>query len=212
MRRRAVFCEAYAKQSWGKAPDGRAFYSDSPEHLTVQLRALIGAFIRDHQIGVVVDLACGDFELASGIDMGAAHYIGADIAPALIEWDRLKHSDSGHEFHVVDMVEDDLPAGDLCMIHAVLYLLCERDVAKILAKLKQYRFVIITDGQPEMEPAFRKNFDKPTDRFTRQDYFGGGLWLELAPYNLDIEVLLENTLPSGEVMRTILLRHEAPAA
>ncbi len=207
-QRADIFADVYENNRWGRSPEGRKYYSDSPDHLTEELRALIEAFVRRHSIETVVDLCCGDFELSSGVDFGDAFYIGADIYPKLIEWNRTNFASDRREFRVLDIVEDALPSGDLCMIHAALYLLSERDLFRILPKLRQYPLVLITDGQPDIAPELRKNFDKPTDRYTRQDYFGAGLWFELEPYNLDLEVLLENTLPSGEIMRTVLLRHD----
>lgn len=206
-RRSDIFSDVYEHSRWGVSPSGAKYYSDSPDHDTATLRTYISTFVRRHAVKTVVDLACGDFQLASGVDFGGAHYIGSDIVPALIDWNRSQFSRADREFHVIDMVEDPLPAGDLCMIHAALYLLSERDIFRVLRKLGAYPYVLITDGQPEMEPSVRKNFDKPTDRFTRQDYFGSGLWLELEPYELDLEVVIENTLRSGEIMRTVLLRH-----
>lgn len=206
-RRAAVFADVYSRNGWGRAPDGRPYYSDSPAHLTAPLRRLVEAFVRRHAVSSVVDLGCGDFELASGIDFGTADYVGIDIYPELIRFNAERHGSPRHSFQALDIVEDPLPPGDLCMVHTVLYLLSERDVFRVLPKLDQYRYVLVTDGQPDVPPDQRKNIDKPTDKYTRQDYYGTGFYLELPPYNRALEVLLEHPLPSGEVMRTVLLTH-----
>jgi hypothetical protein len=48
--------------------------------------------------------------------------------------------------------------------------------------------------------------EKPTDRYTCT-YRGHGFWLKLPPHSLDATVVLEYALPSGEIMRTVLLEH-----
>jgi hypothetical protein len=107
---------------------------------------------------------------------------------------------------VRDLVDDDLPPGDICLITMTLYLMSHADVLRVLPKLKQYRYVLITDGQPATagEP---QNLDKPTDKYTRRDYYSSGFYLELAPFNLQIEVVNEYTLSNGELMRTVLLKN-----
>jgi hypothetical protein len=153
----------------------------------------------------VVDLGCGDFELVSGINMHQASYLGLDIFGELIAWNIEHFGCDTRQFRVADIVGDDLPDADLCMTHTVLYILSEGDVFRVLEKLRKYQFVLITDGQPDIPKEARRNIDKKTDKYTRQDYYNNGFYLELPPYNLDIEILLEHKLPSGEIMRTVLL-------
>ena len=89
----------------------------------------------------------------------------------------------------------------------VLYLLSYEDIFKVLAKLPQYRYVLITDGQPQRSMEQCRNIDKPTNGLTRYNYFDSGFYLELPPFNLPVRTVLEYTLPSGEIMRTVLLEH-----
>ena len=204
-RRRAIFADCYRSNGWGYSSDGRPYYSDSPGSLTAPIRKVISSFIREKSIQSVVDLGCGDFELASGIDMHQASYVGLDIFDDLIAWNTDHFGDSNRQFRVADIVEDELPDGDLCMIYTVLYILSEEEVFRVLEKLRKYRFVLITDGQPDIPKEARRNIDKKTDKYTRQDYYNNGFYLELAPYNLDLEILIEHKLLSGEIMRTVLL-------
>jgi SAM-dependent methyltransferase len=210
--RARVFADVYTNNGWGRAPDGRPFYSDSPAKLTEPIRVVVSDFIKARSIQSVVDLGCGDFELASGIDMHGATYVGVDIVPELIAWNRAQFERPDRQFVVADIVEDALPDAELCMIQTVLYILSEQDVRRVLAKLGKYRYVIATDGQPHIPEEARRNIDKKTDKYTRHDYYNNGFYLELPPYNLNIEVLLEHQLPSGEIMRTVLLNLTAPTA
>lgn len=210
--REKVFADVYANNRWGRAPDGRPYYSDSPPELTAPLRGVISNFIKSRSIRSVVDLGCGDFELASGIDMHQATYVGVDIVPELIAWNKAHFERADRHFVVADIVQDALPDAELCMIHTVLYLLSEQDVRRVLAKLGRYQYVIATDGQPDIPKGDRRNIDKMTDRYTRQNYYNNGFYLELPPYNMSLEILLEHQLPSGEIMRTVLLDSSTTAS
>lgn len=204
--RAEVFGRVYENNLWGRARDGRKYNSDSPPELTELYRGYVGGFLRAHdEVEVVVDLGCGDFELAGGIDFGDAHYVGVDLYEPLVEHNRRHHAGERREFHVRDLVEDPLPPGDLCLISMVLYLLSFEEVAAILRKLAQYRYALITDGQQDLEPHLRKNLDKPTDKYTRRDYYDNGFYLELPPFELDLDVVCEYRIPSGEILRTVLL-------
>jgi SAM-dependent methyltransferase len=208
--RERLFGWVYENNQWGRSPAGARYYSDSPPQHTEPYRAIVSDFIRANGIRRVVDLGCGDFVASSGIDMGDAHCIGVDIYDRLIADDRARFGDDRHEFVVADLIEDDLPSGDLALISTVLYLMSHADALAVLHKLQRYRYVIATDGQPKTPVAERRNIDKPTDKYTPRDWHGTGFWLELAPFNLDVTVLCEHELPDGECMRTVLLQHPMP--
>ena len=204
-----LFKNVYDNNLWGQPDEGKKYYSDSPPQLTAPYREYVSSFIRSHpDIKRIVDLGCGDFEASSGIDMGAAHYIGVDIYDQLIAYDIQHYGNSCREFRICDLVEDELPPGDLCLATFVLYIMSHEDVVPVLEKLKQYRYVLITDGQADIDPSARRNINKRTDKYTRRDYYNNGFYLELPPFNLDLTVVNQHQLPSGELVRTVLLEHE----
>ena len=203
-----LFKNVYDNNGWGHPEEGKKYYSDSPMHLTVPYRRYVSQFIKDHpEIRRIVDLGCGDFEASSGIDMGDAHYIGIDIYDELIKYNNEHYGNERREFRVCDLVEDDLPPGDLCLATFVLYIMSHEDVFPVLEKLKQYRYVLITDGQADIPVSERRNINKKTDKYTRRDYYNNGFYLELPPFNLDLKVVYGHQLPSGELVRTVLLEH-----
>ncbi len=203
--RHKLFANVYEKNLWGKSKSGRKYNSDSPPELTKPYRDYVSNFIQQHSVKRAVDIGCGDFEASSGIDMREAHYIGVDICDKLIEYNIHHYGDETHEFLVCDIVEDDLPPGDLCLITMVLYLLSFDEIFSVLRKLDQYRYVLITDGQADIDPSARRNIDKKTDKYTRRDYYNNGFYLELPPFELDLTVVCEYRIPSGEIIRTVLL-------
>ena len=204
-----LFKDVYDNHLWGQPSEGKKYNSDSPPELTAPHRNFINRFISTHpDIRRIVDLGCGDFEASSGIDMGEAHYIGVDIYDELIQYNTQHFGNARREFRVCDLIEDDLPPGDLCLVTFVLYIMSHEDVFPILEKLKQYRYVLITDGQADIPLSERRNINKKTDKYTRRDYYNNGFYLELPPFNLDLTVVHEHKLPSGELVRTVLLEHD----
>ncbi|MFE9098033.1 hypothetical protein [Streptomyces sp. NPDC007264] len=210
--RERLYGWVYENNQWGRSPDGDRYWSDSPSELTRPLREYIASFVRDHpEVRRVVDLACGDHRLAAETDLGDTHYTGVDIYDRLIEHDRRRYGDERHEFLVRDLVEDELPAGDLCLISMALYLMSFEHVRAVLPKLRRYRYVLITDGQADIPAAERRNIDKPTGKYTPRDLYGNGFYLELEPFDVRLDVVQEYRIPSGELIRTVLLEHpEAP--
>lgn len=207
VEREQLYGWVYENNQWGRSPEGARYYSDSPPALTRPYREAVGTFLRDHRVRRVVDLGCGDFVSSGGIELGDAEYLGTDIYDELILHNRELYGDERHRFEVVDLVEDELPAGDLALVTMVLYLMSHADVLRVLPKLRQYRYVLVTDGQPKATVGERLNLDKPTDKYTPRDWHGTGFWLELPPFDLDLEVLCEHELTDGEVMRTVLIEH-----
>jgi SAM-dependent methyltransferase len=208
--REQLYGWVYENNQWGRSPDGARYYSDSPAELTRPYREAVAAFIQERGVRRVVDLGCGDFVASSGIEMGDAQYTGVDIYDRLIAENRRRFGDARHEFRVADLIEDDLPDGDLALVAMVLYLMSHADALAVLRKLRKYRYVIIADGQPRVPPAERVNVDKPTDKFTPRDWHGTGFWLELPPFDLVLEVLCEHALTDDELMRTVVLEHPVP--
>jgi hypothetical protein len=206
--REQLFGWVYENNQWGVSDEGAKYNSDSPSHRTVPYRNYLSRFLAEHaDVRKVVDLACGDYRVSRETDLGNVHYLGVDIYDRLIDHNKALYGDEHHEFQVRDLVEDDLPSGDLGLMSMVLYLMSHADVRAILPKLRQYRYVLITDGQPDIPVSERRNLDKRTDKYTPRDVHNNGFYLELPPFSLDLEVVLEYQIPGGEIIRTILIEH-----
>lgn len=212
--REQLYGWVYENNQWGRSPTGHTYYSDSPTHLTGPYQTFLRAFLNAHpDVRSVVDLACGDHQLSHDTAMTGVHYTGVDIYDRLIEHNRRLYGDAAHRFDVVDLVEDELPPADLALVSLVLYLMSHADVLRILPKLRRYRYVLVTDGQADIREHQRRNIDKPTGKYTPLDLFGNGFYLELPPFDVQVEVVCEYGLPSGEMIRTVLLHHpDAPLA
>jgi hypothetical protein len=134
----------------------------------------------------VVDLGCGDFELGRQLVARAqsANYIGCDIVPELVENLSTRYANERVRFKCLDIVADELPDGDVCLIRQVLQHLSNAEIMKVLRKLHKFRRVYITEGYP-VEVSGLANPDKLTShdiRFDLRTGRGRGVELDKEPY------------------------------
>lgn len=150
--RQKVFQDIYKKDKWGYlrlegAPSD--FYSGPgsyADELVEPYVNLVKELVAEMGIKTIVDLGCGDFNVGSRIAPLVDDYTGCDIVPELVERNNRKYSDDGCHFVCLDMVDDDLPPADLCLIREALQHLSNEEVLQILPKLRQYKFVLITES------------------------------------------------------------------
>jgi len=74
-----IFTEIYDKGIWGGGSGG----GSSPEN-TVEYRALLQKFLKDHDIKSVVDYGCGDWSFSRLIDWSGIEYLGIDTVELVI--------------------------------------------------------------------------------------------------------------------------------
>ena len=139
----------------------------------------------------IIDLGCGDFSVGRRL-LGAAEnitYVGCDIVPELVQAHSRSVDDPRVSFQALDIVIDDLPDGDICLVREVLQHLCNADVSRVLKKLGKYKEVYITEARPvtlEGPP----NPDKPSGPGVRWDWrtgHGRGLEFDQPPFCLRVE-------------------------
>lgn len=163
----ATFSKIYREKLWGGSQDEFSSGSGSSGKVAKVYVDYVSRFIRDQGIESVVDLGCGDFRIGRAISRGALQYIGVDVVPELIAHHVANYSTDTVAFQCLDITEDDLPAGDLCLVRQVLQHLSNAEIAMVLRKLESYRFVLITEHFPRMSVAFSANKDKPHGPDTR---------------------------------------------
>jgi SAM-dependent methyltransferase len=200
-----IFSKVYSDCGWGGTP-GDFFSGEGSRGETARAYIeVVGSFIRAQRVSSVVDLGCGDFHIGRHVAMECATYIGADIVPALIECNVKRFSGAGIQFVCLDASKDPLPDADLCLVRQMLQHLSNRQVRRILRKLRKYENVIITEHQPPDDQLRGANFNKPPGGDTRL-FFGSGVYLDRSPYNLDVRLLLEVPAPAPDMgyIRTFL--------
>jgi SAM-dependent methyltransferase len=159
----------------------------------------------------IVDLGCGDFEVARRILSPELRYVGCDIVPGLVAHNTARFATECIEFRNLDIVTDPLPEGDLCIIRQVFQHLSNGDIATVLRKTRRYPLLVVTDEQVVGDNT-GTNIDIYPFHGTRR-LFGQGLRLEVGPFFERVEILLEHSSGSEyspiskTYLRTVLIRN-----
>ncbi len=132
----------------------------------------------------VVDLGCGDFHVGAQLRPYCGGYVACDIVPALIERNREKFAAAQVDFRCLNIIEDDLPAGDIVFLRQVLQHLSNAQISKVVEKLYRYKFLVLTEHVPA-SPDFPPNLDKAAGGGVRL-LQGSGVVLTAPPFLLKV--------------------------
>lgn len=187
---RSVFQEIYRKGEWGSKPGD--FYSgdgSADSQYAKQYIDMIIAYLNAQgKNGSIVDLGCGDLNISRHFFSFCSQYTGVDVVPELIE----KHASCPVGDHVrfmcLDIAEDDLPEGNICLLRQVLQHLSNNQIMKILKKLNSYEVCFITEHYPSDNPNIIPNKDIVQGSWVRV-YENSGVYLDHPPFNIPSENL-----------------------
>jgi hypothetical protein len=180
-----VFGEIYRRKMWGSA-DNSDYCSGQGSHY----RSIVDPYIqsvREFLSGFpttpnAVDLGCGDFNIGSQLRDCCGQFVATDVVHDLIERNARVFARLNVSFRCVDIISDDLPAGDVAFLRQVAQHLSNAQIAKIIPKLSQYRWVVVSEHLPAAEE-FIANGDKPVGSGVRVSN-GSGVILTEPPFNL----------------------------
>ncbi|MBC7654643.1 MAG: SAM-dependent methyltransferase [Oligoflexus sp.] len=187
-----IFTEIYDKGYWGKAKDGKKYYSGtgtSDAKTNLYVNFLID-FIKESNIKTVFEIGCGDFTIMKKVlDETNSNYVGADVVKKLIVDLKEQNQKETTQFICMDAIKDELPNGELCVIRQVLQHLNNHQISLILEKTKKFKYVIITEHLP-LNPII-KNGDKNMGGYIRlQNKKTSGVYLTENPFNLATKTVL----------------------
>ena len=155
-------------------------------------------FIVKNDIESILDIGCGDFQIGSRICEGVGCYIGADVSRVIINQNTNTFSSlTNVQFVVLDVCADTLPKVDLITIREVLQHLSNADIALALDNIErsQARFALVTEHLPAPHVLRTPNIDKPRGPNIRNP-FGSGVFIQHAPFNRPVELVLTVKHPS----------------
>jgi len=182
---RQVFSEIYQKGTWGKTGVGFNSGSGSSTHAVVAPYVdAMNQFLATlpEQSRTVVDLGCGDFRVGRQLLPACTSYTGVDVVPDLIEHLQATITDPRARFLCMDIIEDELPAGDVCLVRQVFQHLSNAQIARVLKKLDRYRTVFITEHFPSDKISIIPNKDKVHGGGIRL-FEDSAVYVERPPFN-----------------------------
>jgi SAM-dependent methyltransferase len=201
-----VFSTIYQSRAWGSRQD-RPFCSGDGsirEDAVGPYCDMVRAFIEGNNIKRVVDLGCGDFGVGSRFISPEVSYIGVDVVRDLIDYNQKHFGSPSVEFRCLNMIDDDLPSGDLCLVREVLQHLSNAQIQKILKSLSRYQYVIVTEHVYSGD-GLRPNLDKPQGPGTRIPK-RSGIFLESPPFSCPAKLVLEIPKDWNAVLRSVLIQ------
>jgi len=113
-----IFTEIYDNNGFGSLESKSGPGSTLDE--TQKLREKIKSIVKDKNIKSVVDIPCGDFNWMKEIVFNFDSYIGGDIVEKAIEENNKRYSNSVIKFISFDIVNDEIPQGDLLIVRDII--------------------------------------------------------------------------------------------
>jgi len=143
--------QVYKMKLWGDNTSD--FYSGigshHPEIINPYIEVLT-SFLTSFKSPIsVCDLGCGDFNIGKELVKYTESYVAVDIVSDLIERNKQKFKEENLEFYCSDIAVDDLPSGDCALLRQVLQHLSNTEVLSIVRKLKDFKYIILTEHIPE---------------------------------------------------------------
>src|SRR6056297_1583218 len=143
--------QIYEINLWGG--DEVDFYSGSGSHnpeIVDPYIEVVSSFLRSFEKSpVVCDLGCGDFNIGKEVVHLSKKYVGVDIVESLIDRNKKYFVADNLEFHCLDIAKDELPKGDCALVRQVLQHLSNAEIKRIVLKLCNYQYVIVTEHIPK---------------------------------------------------------------
>lgn len=200
-----TFNEIYEKNMWG-GKEGEFFSGNgSNEEYSVIYAETIKNFIAEKKIGKIVDLGCGDFRVASQFVTNEVEYFGIDIVPAMIEHHNQMFGNEKVSFFCKNIIEDELPDGELCLIRQVLQHLSNTEIGKILQNVKKYKYLIVTEQFPNPKREIVPNLDIPHGPDVRL-HFDSAVFVDKPPFGLqNVSTLLDVEAEEGTRIKSFVI-------
>lgn len=182
-----VMKQVYEMNLWGNN-NNAAFYSGDGSHLPEIVRpylTAVSSFLKSFKKPITIcDLGCGDFNIGQELVKHTHQYFAVDIVPELITHLQLTYKEENLKFLCLDISTEDIPTGECVILRQVLQHLSNIEVHNILNKLKNFKFIILTEHLPN--GSFTPNKDIVSGqgiRIKKQS----GIKIIAAPFNFQVK-------------------------
>jgi SAM-dependent methyltransferase len=207
-----IFAEIYESHAWDQSGSSAPYRSGpgSQAAVTARYEAFVLSYLTRHpEIHAMVDIGCGDFQVASRILEGLARqqrridYIGCDIAANVIAYNTATHARPGIEFRVLDVTSEPPPTGDIVTVREVLQHLSNAHIAVALENLSRcFKTAIITESVHTDTKV--PNIDIISGYRTRDGY-RSGVYVDKPPFGLRVlEEDLTPVTPTHQLRTTVV--------
>jgi hypothetical protein len=207
-----IFDEIYRCGAWGSSAGAELYSGPGTYDQSVETYVeLVLELIDRLHVRSITEIGVGDFAIASRYAGKVEQYVGVDVSSRVVDTNSRRFGTDTIRFVHGDASKADLPASDLCIIRQVLQHLDNQAILGILDKAKVHRRLLITEHLPGADRLERANLDKRTGPDTRLA-FGSGVYVELPPFNRDVETVLTTPVSvarsqAGEILRTTLIEN-----
>ena len=177
-----IFSKIYENNIWNKNSKND-FNSGPGSHDADIIKPYINeicSFLKINTNLTVLDIGCGDFNIGSHIFHNSKKYIAIDIVDKLIDRNKKKFNSNKLIFKKIDIVNEDIPKGDCLLIKEVLQHLPNNQIKIILSKLKNYKYIFLTESIPLFN--FKPNMDKIKGPDCRID-INSAIVIDKPPFN-----------------------------
>lgn len=157
-----IFTDIYKNNAWGGSKGEFCSGDGSRDEKTVMTYVNVVAEktkAYNMQGSIFVDLGCGDFRVGKKLTPFCYKYIGVDVVSKLIEYNNVVYGNEKTLFVALNIIKDELPDGEVCLVRQVLQHLSNLEIAVILKKLNKYRLVFITEHYPNDNTMIIPNVD-----------------------------------------------------
>jgi mannosyltransferase OCH1-like enzyme len=180
------------------------------EHYKEYINYIVN-YIVLNKISSITDLGCGDITIFNEIMIRLEQlkynciYNGVDVVKDIINMN--KETFPQHNFYNKNIINEELPKADLCIVSDVLQYVTNKDVIEIINNIKKhnYKHILICENVINSSVWKNKklfNVDKPTNIKTRLDYNSYGLFIDVEPFNVEgNELLLLNINNTNKMIR-----------
>ena len=215
-----VFTEIYKTNKWGGAKGEFCSGSGSTDEQVVSayISMISEQSSSEGFSGLAfVDLGCGDFRVGRQLLPLCSSYVGVDTVKSLVDRNQDVFGNEIASFKHLNIVDDDLPDGDVCFIRQVLQHLSNQQISSVLSKLDKYKWIFITEHYPSDNNMIQPNLDKVHGGDVRL-YDNSGVYLTKPPFDLPASTLCQVLEVPGSglggqndqgVIRTFLYKPEA---
>ena len=132
-----VFTDIYKNNAWNGAHSLSGPGSDLDQ--TRVIIQELPRLLQDLQVTTLLDIPCGDFHWINQVNLEGLHYQGADIVAELIHNNRKNYEKENVLFHLMNLLQDDLPQVDLILCRDCLVHLSHSDIFLALQNLCRSR-------------------------------------------------------------------------